>query len=227
MAETSSSVDNKSTEMQHVSEKVHTFTDSEFNDVAKGIRLSSEERGAQKERARLQAEYEALRQKDREEAAQIAREAAQKQVEEMHKKNLEREQERQQAKIDENIKEKLLPKFTEAKEKYSDWTDTVLSYDWQKPELAQILPLLADVDEPDEVLRDLCASGNIEKLMHKRVDHILNELKRTSDSIKNRREKSTDHLPEPIKPLKPSHVKTKGDGDYTIEDFRKASWLKG
>ena len=203
-------------------------------DALNGLLGSTKREATEKERSRLEAEFEAKAEKIREEAgkkaAEIAKTEAQREVREMRKQELDEANEKQISAAQQQIKDKLLPKFEEGKTKFSDWNDTVGSYEWNKPEFAEILPLLAQdgIDNPEEVLRDLCASGDIVKLTHRNKAFIMNELKRASESLKTEKDKSQlNVLPEPIKPLKPSHVKTKGDGDQTIEDFRKARWLRG
>lgn len=201
-----------------------------------GLLGSAKREAAERERQKNLSEIEHIKEEARAEARVEARAEAERQVQQMEKRRLEEQQNQQkqaqQKQLDDAqkaIKDKLVPKFEEGRKKYGDWQDTVLSYDWQKAEYAEILPLLAqdEIDNPDDVLHHLCEGAHIEKLTSKNKAHVMAKLKEISQSLKSSREKSVVENPiEPIKPLKPSHVKSKGDGDYTIEDFRKASWLR-
>lgn len=196
-----------------------------------GLIASSKREAAEKARQQALADIE----KVKEEARAVAKAETEKQFQEMHIQHQKETQAAKQRELDtaqEQIKSKLIPKFEEGRKKYTDWQDTVLSYDWQKPEFSEILPLLAqdEIDNADEVLHHICNDGHVEKLAHRNKAHVMSKLKEISQSLKSVKEKShdtVDTVVEPIKPLKPSYVKTKGDDAYTIEDFRKASWLKG
>lgn len=187
---------------------------------------------AEKERAKVAAEYESKLQQLRDEA----RTAAEQTVRDLDRQRLETEQKRQKDQQDADliarnqaIKDRLVPKFAEGDKKYDDWKETVGSYNWQREEYAQILPLLAEesIENPEDVLHHLCDGNHIEKLSSKNPAFILNKLKEISESLKgSKKDQSFDHIPEPIKSLKPSHVKTKGDGNMTMQDFKKAKWLK-
>lgn len=188
---------------------------------------------AEKERAKVAAEYEGKMQQIRDEA----KSAAEQTVRELDKQRLEAEQKKQSDKQsaemaarDQAIKDRLIPKFAEGDKKYDDWKETVGSYNWQKEDYAQILPLLAEdsIENPEDVLHHLCNGNHIEKLASKNPAFILAKLKEVSESLKgSKKDQIVDTIPEPIKSLKPSHVKTKGDGNMTIEDYRKVKWLKG
>lgn len=193
-----------------------------------GLIASSKREAAEKARQQALVELE----KVKEEARAEARAETGRQFQEMQNKRQQEEQVAKQKELDavqEEIKSKLVPKFEEGRKKYSDWQDTVLSYDWQKKEFAEILPLLAqnDIDNADEVLHHICEGGHVEKLANKNKAHVMAKLKEISQSLKSSKEKPIETAVEPIKPLKPSHVKSKGDDAYTIEDFRKVKWLRG
>jgi hypothetical protein len=199
-----------------------------------GLVGNAKREAAERERTKLAVEYEAKMEKMKEQAlmdAEVRAEAAaERKVQELEKKRLEQLNAKQLEDAQKQITEKLAPKFKEGGEKFSDWKDTVLSYDWHKAEYAEILPLLAQegIDNADEVLHHLCSNGHVEKLASRNKTYVMAKLKEMSESIKTEKEKPVLNVPpEPIRSLKPSHVKTKGDSDYTIEDFRKAKWLKG
>lgn len=203
-------------------------------DALNGLLGSTRREAAEKERQRMESDYEIKLKQAYEEsqrmAAEIAEQRAEKKVKELRDQEIEKERAKQQADAEQQIKDKLLPRFEQGQKNFADWEETVHSYDWQREEFNKILPLLAQdgIDNPEEVLRELCASGDIVRLSTRRADYVMSEIKKTSESLKAAKDKSSlNVLPDPIKPLKPSHVKTKGDGDLTIEDFRKASWLKG
>ena len=195
-----------------------------------GLVGEAKREAAEKERAKVSAEYDAKMQKIQEEAEKRAEQAAERKFEEMTKK---RQEEHVQAQLNEAqkaIQDKLKPAFAKGAKKYGDnWKETVLSYDWEKPDYAELLPLLAQdgIDNPEEVLHHIAKEGHVEKLSSKNKAYIMEKLKQISTSIKDDEKPSVVDAPqEPIRSLKPSHTKTKGDGELTIEDFRKASWLR-
>lgn len=201
-----------------------TIAQSSFN---KKIGTARQE-GRESERKRLEQEFQDKLNLIKEEARNEAKRIAEEEVLRLEEERAEKSQKKQTDEANKAITEKLTRKFNEGKEKIPDWDEQIKSYNWNIPEYNQMLPLLAqdDIDNPAEVLHHLCETGSIEKLAKRSTSFIMNKLKEISKTLDNSGKETSKNYSSPIKQLKPSHVNTKGDGQPTIEDFRKASWLK-
>lgn len=185
------------------------------------------EKVAERTRQEVSAEYEQKLAKVVEQAGAIAeqkiREADRARFDEEQRKVNEKNQAQMQEATN-AIRNKLVPKFEAGAKKYSDWNETVESLRWaDDKQLSAIVPLLAEegIENPEDILHHICAEGHIHKLKDRTPTFVLSKLREISDSFKNKRTVSTKVPNEPIRSLKPSHVR-KGDGDHrTIEDFRR------
>lgn len=210
--------------------KVVQMSRAELDSMAAGIKRSTAEKVAARVREEVQTEFDKKLDDVRKESEDSARrvikeEEGRRQQEATQKK--ERDEAEKIQKHFEEIGAKLKPQLESARAKFSDWDEEVDSVDWERPQFNKILPLLGEdgvVENAGEVLHHICSNGHLEKLSSRNPAFIKKKLHEISASIGKSRDvidkKTTTS--EPMKSLKPSHVTTKGDGEMSVQDYRKA-----